>query len=605
MRRNTRTRWLYGVILFFLWLGATTALATPQKNLDTVQVKAYLSHTAIHPGQSFRVAVVVRIKSGFHINSYHPTDGFLVPTVVEFTKIDGIMFSPVSYPKPQIRSLPFSKTTLSLYEGEVAFFAQGRLEQDAPKGAVTVSGTLKYQACNDKACFMPKQAPFSAPLKVVKTSEPVTLTESPVFQQRTGLSPEERRAEDLVEKGLIYALGAFFLFGLALNLTPCVYPVIPMTVSFFSRQGQEKKGKIFVLGLYYVIGIALVFSILGLISGLAGRQWGFLFQNPWFVIAITMIILSMAVSMFGVFEIRVPAVLMQYGGKSRAGPVGAIVMGLTVGAVIAPCAAGIIVGLIGLIAKLGMVVKGAVLFFVMGLGLGLPYLFLAIFSGLLNRLPKSGMWMVWVRKLLGFLLLGVAIYFLIPQATQAHDQQAFYLGVLTLFAGLFLGFLDSGEGYGRWFKRMRPVLGALLIIAGGLCVHQALHADSPPIDWIAHTGQSIEGLHSGEKPVLIDFYADWCAACNALDRNTFSDRRVATLAGDFVMVRVDLSRYSHAHDALRKRFNITGLPTVVFVRADGTVLDDLKSVGFLGPSDMAKRMKAALGERAHGSVSAR
>ena len=152
------------------------------------------------------------------------------------------------------------------------------------------------------------------------------------------------------------------------------------------------------MALFYVIDIAAIFAVLGLISGLAGKQWGAQFQEPWFVVAITVVILAMAASMFGAFEITVPAWLTSRLGKSREGNIGALVMGLTVGVVIAPCAAGIIIGLVGLVAKMGIVVKGTLLFFIMGLGLGLPYLFLATFSGLLNRLPQSGMWMVWVRK---------------------------------------------------------------------------------------------------------------------------------------------------------------------------------------------------------------
>ncbi|MBW2107604.1 MAG: thioredoxin family protein [Deltaproteobacteria bacterium] len=575
--------------------------AVPRNDPGPVEVSAYLSHQTIHPGQSFRIAVVAEIKPGFHINSHQPTEGFLVPTTVEFDTSDTLVFSAISYPRPQLKSLSFSNGKLALYEGEVSFLAQGMVKQNTPKSALSVSGTLRFQACDDKACLMPQQVTFSVPLKVVETTEPVVLTASPVFQQNTTLSSQEKRAETLLKQGLVYAVVAFFVFGLALNLTPCVYPVIPMTVAFFSSQGGEKKRKTFVLGLYYVFGIAVVFSILGLISGLAGRQWGFLFQNPWFVIGITVIILAMAASMFGAFEIRVPAVLMQYGGKSRAGAIGALVMGLTVGAVIAPCAAGIIVGLIGLVAKSGMVAKATLLFFVMGLGLGLPYLLLAIFSGLLSRLPKSGMWMVWVRKLLGFLLIGVALSFLVPQGEQVPDQQGFYLGVLAMFAGVFLGFLDSAEGFGQGFKRIRAVFGALLILTGILFVHQSLRAQTMPIDWISYAGESLEDLHRGKKPVLIDFYADWCAACRALDRKTFADARVATLAKNFVMVRTDLSRYNSAGEALRKRFNVSGLPTVVIIRADGTLAQDLRTVGFVGASDMVKRMKAALADRSRGA----
>ena len=561
---------------------------------EWLDVKVVLSHKTIQPGMTFRIAIVAAIKEGLHIHSHNPTDEFLVPTVVELGEQDGVLYTPVSYPRPVFRNFAFSKEKLSVYEGKAFFFAQGRIPAGTTQGVKTISGILSYQACDDKACFMPAHVRFKASLKVVGQNEPVALTDSTVFQESTSLSTEEMRAKAVIEKGLLYAVAAFFVFGLALNLTPCVYPVIPMTVAFFGGQGEEKKSKIFVLALYYVVGIAIVFSVLGLISSLAGRQWGFMFQNPWFVIVIAMIILSMAACMFGAFEIRVPAFLMTYSGKSRKGAIGSFIMGLTVGVVIAPCAAGIIIGLIGVVAKLGIVAKGTLLFFVMGLGLGLPYLFLAMSSGLLNRLPKSGMWMVWIRKLFGVLLIGVALYFLIPQGKLAHSQEGFYLGILSIFGGLFLGFLESAEGYGRTFKAVRAIVGLLLIIVGAFLIHQALQAKKEAIHWVPYTNQSLAQLQKHDKPILIDFYADWCGACRELDDKTFADTKVAETAKAFLMVKADFTAPDPAREALMKKFKVSGLPTIVFIRPDGTEWHNLRVVGFLGPKGMLERMEVAL-----------
>jgi thiol:disulfide interchange protein DsbD len=565
-----------------------------QGESDWLKVKVLLSHETIRPGMSFRVALEATIKEGLHIHSHNPTDEFLVPTVVELGEQDGVLYSPVSYPKPVFRSFAFSKEKLSVYEGKTRFFTQGRIPDKTLPGVVMVSGILSYQACDDKACFMPTHVRFKAPLTVVGKNDDVKLADDSIFQEFTTLSKEERRAKAVIEKGLIYAVAAFFIFGLALNLTPCVYPVIPMTVAFFGGQGEAKKSRTFVLALYYVMGIAIVFSILGLISSLAGQQWGFMFQNPWFVIVVAMIILAMAASMFGAFEIRVPTFLMTYSGKSRKGGMGSFIMGLTVGVVIAPCAAGIIIGLIGVVAKLGIVAKGTLLFFVMGLGLGLPYLFLAMSSGLLTQLPKSGMWMVWIRKLFGILLIGVALYFLIPQGKQAHSQEGFYLGVLSIFGGLFLGFLDSSEGYGRIFKAVRVLVGLLLIIIGGFLVHQGLQTKKEVIDWVPYTNQSLAQLQQYNKPIIIDFYADWCGACRELDDKTFADVLVGATAKAFLMVRADFTAPDPSREALMKKFKVTGLPTIVFIGADGTVLRNLRVVGFLGPKGMLERMEAAL-----------
>jgi thiol:disulfide interchange protein DsbD len=373
---------LFAAPLFLLGLCASLSFGQPPKDPHIVQVEAYASHEHIHPGDSFQLAIVATVKPGFHINGGRPLDEFLIPTTLKFDEINDVAFSPVSYPVAEHESFSFSNDKMAVYAGKVSFFSYGRLSDDVSPGDIRISGLLNYQACNDQSCLMPRSVRFEIPLKVVETTEPVKLVNQRVFEQKASLTSNEIHAKQVIEKGLAYAIIAFFLFGLALNLTPCVYPVIPITVSFFSAQSQQKKPRIFVLASYYVVGIAIVFSVLGLISALAGKQWGFLFQNPWFVILISIIILAMAASMFGAFEFTVPSSLMTRLGQSRQGAVGSFMMGLTVGVVIAPCAAGIIIGLVGLVAKLGMVAKGTLLFFVMGLGLGLPYLFLAMCSGL-------------------------------------------------------------------------------------------------------------------------------------------------------------------------------------------------------------------------------
>jgi thiol:disulfide interchange protein DsbD len=348
------------------------------------------------------------------------------------------------------------------------------------------------------------------------------------------------------------------------------------------------------LAIFYVLGIAIVFSALGLLSGLAGRQWGFLFQNTWFVIFITVIILAMAASMFGAFEITVPSFIMTRAGKGRRGFAGSFVMGLTAGVVIAPCAAGIVMGLVGIIAKLGLVIKGTLLFFAMVLGLGLPYLFLALFSGMMNKLPQAGMWMVWIRKLFGVLLVGVALYFLIPQAKQLHDQLGFYMGVLGIFGGILLGFLDQNQGYTRGFKVLRSVAGCVMIVVGIGMVNGALHDEDIRIDWTLYQSGILEKVAADDKPCLIDFYADWCIACRELDTRTFSNEDVAALAETFVMLRVDCTAPSPELRRVMKRFRVSGLPTIIFLDKEGEEVRDLRVVGFVEPDDMLKRMEKTL-----------
>ena len=302
VRSPARGLLFFATTLLLLWPSFSLIFGQPPKSLDVVHVDAYASHEQIHPGEAFQVAIVATIDSGFHINSNSPIDPYLIPTAVKFDETDDVAFSPVSYPLPEHKSFSFSTHKAAVYTGKVSIFSGGRLSEDVSLGNIRLSGGLTYQGCDDRSCFMPRALRFEIPLKVVERGLPIRRINEAVFQQKASLTSDEQHAKGVIEKGLGYAVLAFFLFGLALNLTPCVYPVIPITVSFFASQSREKGSRIFALALCYVVGIALVFSVLGLVSALAGKQWGFLFQNPWFVIVICVIVLAMAASMFGAFE---------------------------------------------------------------------------------------------------------------------------------------------------------------------------------------------------------------------------------------------------------------------------------------------------------------
>jgi len=592
-------------------------------NAKYVTLKQKLTPERAAAGDTIDLSIYATVESGFHINSHQPKEEYLIPTILKFELPENMFSGEIVYPKAKLATFTFSEEPISVYEGEVLFRSKLVLGKRIAPGNYLITGKLSYQACNDQNCFAPAEESFEIPFEVVspavtqpsrvlptmpekKESAPETLAtaaEESITQKIAEPTPEpettttvvkftsdELKAKHVLEKGLPYAILAFFLFGLALNLTPCVYPVIPLTVGYFGGQSGRSKSSSFIMALFYVIGIAIIFAILGLVSGLAGKQWGFLFQNPWFVIIVTTIILAMAASMFGAFEITVPAWLMSSLGKSREGTVGAFIMGLTVGVVIAPCAAGIIIGLVGLVAKLGIVAKGTLLFFIMGLGLGLPYLILATFSGLLSRLPQSGMWMVWVRKLFGVLLVGVALYFFLPQAKHIYDQQGFFFGLLAIFGGLLLGFLDHAPGYTRAFKIGRGIFGLAMMLFGIFLVNNAIHARPSELNWIHYQNETIEQLQADGKPIFIDFYADWCAPCKEMDRTTFKDERVIEISKQITMVKVDCTTPDQNTRNFMKKFNVTGMPTLIFIRKDGSEVAELREIGYIGADKFLEKI---------------
>jgi len=274
--------------------------------------------------------------------------------------------------------------------------------------------------------------------------------------------------------------------------------------------------------------------------------------------------------------------------------VGALIMGLTVGVVITPCAAGIIIGLVGLVAKLGIVFKGTVLFFVMGLGLGIPYLILANFSGLLNQLPHAGVWMVWVRKLFGVLLIGVAFYFFLPQAQHIADIQNFFFGLLAIFGGLLLGFLDHAPDYSKGFKIGRGVFGVIMILLGLYLTYRAIHSQPSSISWQHYRDEKVTELLQSHQPVFIDFYADWCAPCKELDRKTFSDPRVVNQSAQFLMVKVDCTAPNRTVQNFMNKFHVSGMPTLLFLTRSGMEISELREIGFIDADAFLRHMATAL-----------
>ena len=591
--------------LIFLLLTISGSFAQFGLDKKVISVDIVSSQDKVIAGEEFKIAISIKIEKGLHINSDSPKEEFQIPTMVEFESVENISFGKPLFPEAELKAFSFSEEKIAVFEDNIYVFSTISTSPNLSLGLLKIKAKVSYQGCDDTVCFPPGEESIELEIEVVPSGSAVIQTNADIFsslstfeetsgQPAQTLTAEERKAQKILEKGLGSAIFAFLLVGLALNLTPCVYPIIPLTVSYFGGQSNKSRGSAFISALAYLIGIAVAFALLGLISGLAGKQWGFLFQSPWFIIVIVSIILAMAASMFGAFEITVPSALMTKLGGARQGIFGALIMGLTVGVVIAPCAAGIIIGLVGLIAKMGLVVKGTILFFMMGIGLGLPYLVLATFSGLLNKLPQSGMWMVWIRKFFGILLIGVAIYFIIPQLDQIYDKLWFLIGILGIFGGLLLGFLDHDSGYTKNFKIGRGVFGIILIVLSINWVNSAIHSKPSDIDWIKYKNQSIEEMLTDSKPVFFDFYADWCAPCKQLDRETFSENRVVEKSKMFNMVKVDCTAPDANTKALMEKFGVTGMPTLIFLSKTGQELDNLREIGFIGPDNFITSMENSL-----------
>jgi thioredoxin:protein disulfide reductase len=388
---------------------------------------------------------------------------------------------------------------------------------------------------------------------------------------------------------LVWALAGIFLGGMALNLTPCVYPLLPITVSYFGSAGGQSRGRLIAHGLLYILGLALTNSVLGVAAALSGGIMGAALQSPAVLLGVAAVLTAFALSLFGFWEIRLPGALARAASRSYAGYFGTLFMGLTLGLVAAPCIGPFVLGLLTWVATLGSAWFGFLVFFTLSLGLGLPLFGLALFSGSLEKLPRSGEWLLWIRKAMGWVLLGLAVYFLRPVLPEAWAVGL--MAAVALAAALHLGWLDRSAAAFRafaWLKTGAAMLG--LAVAAWLL--GAWFFQGAGVNWQPYSQELLEAAHRRQQPVIMDFYADWCTPCRELEHITFRHPEVVRLANrDFLMVKVDLTgKAEPRHLELVQRFGVRGVPTVVFLDGQGQERPELRLVDFAPPEQMLSRM---------------
>ena len=515
--------------------------------------------------------------------------------------------------------------TVEIYRKEIKI----RLPIENPSGS-TVTLTASSQGCWDEGvCYPPikQSARLSLPVAAAATALPTdTAPEvtkvSPLDTPSASPAPassaaneEESVAQLLHEGSLWLVLISFFGFGLLLALTPCVFPMIPILSGIIVGHGHAvSRMRAFVLSAAYVLGMALTYAALGVAAGYSGTLLSAALQNVWVLSAFALIFVLLSLSMFGFYELQLPASwqsrLSQNANRQGGSLFGIGLMGALSALIVGPCVAAPLAGALLYIAQTGDATLGGAALFAMALGMGAPLLLVGVFSR--SLLPKSGPWMEAVKKFFGVLMLATALWLVSPVLPIWLTMLGW--ATLLIVPAIFLHALDplppQARGWARFWKGIGVLLliGGVAMLAGVLggardplqplsflrSVAAASPSNTPSFVKIDSLAELEAKLATAGRPVMLDFYADWCVSCKEMEKFTFPDPQVAAKMSQFLLLKADVTANRAEHYALLKRFGLFGPPGVIFFNAHGQEIDGLRVVGYQPADKFAAMLDQAL-----------
>jgi thiol:disulfide interchange protein DsbD len=493
-------------------------------------------------------------------------------------------------------------------------------------GAVSLPLTIEYQGCKlDSICYPPQRVQLSLELPAISTNQSSTATPAP----RT--EAEQDRLYTVIRDGNLLAVMAMFAgFGLLLSFTPCCLPMYPILSGIIVGQsgaraegdGAQKRGtaRSFLLSVAFVLGMAVTYTALGAIFAAAGAQVQAVMQKPVVTIGVALLFVALALSMFGLFDLQIPSSwqtrLNALSGRQRSGQLlGAGVMGMISAAVVTTCVTPPLVAALTVIARTGDLTRGALALFALAIGMGIPLLAIGASAG--HLMPKTGAWMNSVKAIFGLMMLGMAVWML-DRLWSGTVTMALW-GILLVTGSVLLGTFTSLDNKAGVAPKLGKALGLIALLYGLVLLLGAFggskdasqpleflrgtasdsadkHAESSPLTRIktsADLDAQLARAAAAGKPVLLDFYADWCVSCKELEKYTFSDPAVRKELGQAIALQADVTAMDADDQALMQRFGIIGPPTIVFFGADGSEQPDYRVVGFMKAEAFAAHLRGA------------
>ena len=464
-----------------------------------------------------------------------------------------------------------------------------------------------YQGCKEGSVCYPPQ------LKEIGVDLGQTLSAAVQPVSRAQLSVQDRITARLKQGSLILNVLAFFVFGALLSLTPCVFPMIPILSGIIVGQSGTVTGRRgFLLSLAYVLAMALTYSLLGVLAGTFQVNLQAASQNVWAISAFSLVFVILALSMFGYYELRMPAAiqtrLSSLSQPRRAGGLySSAAMGAVSAIIVGPCVAPPLAGALLYISQTGDALLGGAALFSMGLGFGAPLLVIGASAG--SLLPRVGAWMEKVKQGFGIIMLGVAIWFLervIPGAVAM-----LLWALLVILAALLMGALDRTERTGKAFKAVgiAGLIYASTLIIGALSGSQDMlrplaHLAGKPaassslefqrIKSAADLDRTLAAAAAAGKFVMLDFYADWCVTCIEMEHDTFTEPEVKRVLSDVILVQADVTRNDSEDQRLLERFQLFGPPAILFFGTDARELQEYRLIGYVKPEQFLQHLAKLL-----------
>ena len=499
--------------------------------------------------------------------------------------------------------------------GETPIYRQQVSVRVPVHGEGTLELKVTSQGCADSGvCYVPMES--HARLQVASLDAPAfgSAPASPPSRPRLSIYASDLDIAQLLEGNFALALGGFLLLGVLLAFTPCVLPMIPILSGIIAGEGKGlNKSRALALSVTYVLSMAATYAVAGVAAAYIGSLLATYLQNVWVLGAFAALFVLLALSMFGFYELSLPAFLHHRlhhtHGRLRGGRIASVAaMGVLSAVIVSPCVSAPLAGTLLQISRTGDVVLGGSALFALALGMGLPLIAVGVSEGAL--LPRAGAWMVGVRRFFGVLLLAVALWIVSPVLPSAAEMIAW--AVLLIGSAMFLRALDPLPAAASGWWRAWKAIGIVALVAGVALLVGALagsrdplrplaglvggHSAAPtptPFRRVASLGELEQAVRSSGKPAMLDFYADWCVSCKEMEKFTFSDPRVRAELDRMLLLQADVTAGNEADRALLRRFSLFGPPGIIFFDASGREIPGVRVIGYQPPERFLRTLAGA------------